>query len=251
MKTFLLIVSIIFISCSKGDKRSAEESSSGMKTESEAVKTKTKQLKDSSDYNERDYTGSYETKQPASDLGYIQYGISKVPDGIKYSGSVIAMAKWDDRLGSNILIVTETAENSNEDNRSKELFGYHYISDNSGYSQLWKINDFIRECPVDLTLEYIPNSLVITDLDKNGTGESSFLYKMSCKGDVSSDDMKLIMHEGKNKYAIRGTMELVMNGRVLEKGNMKTDPSFDKAPEEFLGFAVKQWNKFKTENAGN
>lgn len=251
MKTVLLIVSIIFISCSKGDNKSAEGSNSTIKSEYDAVKTSKKELKDSSDIYERDSTVNNKTNQTASDLGYIQYGISKIPEGIKYSGSVTAMAKWDDKLGSNILFITETAENSNEDNRSKELFGYHYILENSEYNQLWKINDFIRECPVDLTLEYIPNSLVITDLDKNGIAESSFLYKMSCKGDVSSDDMKLIMHEGKNKYAVRGTMELMMNGRVLEKGSMKTDPSFDKAPEEFLGLAVKQWNKFKTENAGN
>ena len=116
---------------------------------------------------------------------------------------------------------------------------------------MWKINDFVKDCPVDLTLEYIDRSLVITDLDKNGIGESSFLYKMSCKGDVSSDDMKLIMHEDKNKYAIRGSMDLKMNGQELEKGSMKTDPSFDKAPPEFLEYARKQWNIFKTENVGN
>ncbi|MBK8552395.1 MAG: hypothetical protein IPL53_15535 [Ignavibacteria bacterium] len=185
------------------------------------------------------------------DIGHIQYGIMTVPPEMKYAGSVVVMAQWKDRSGSNVLFITETAENSNEDNRSKELFGYHYVTDDEGSRLLWKINDFVKDCPVDLTLEYIDKSLVITDLDKNGIGESSFLYKMSCKGDVSADDMKLIMHEGANKYAIRGVMNLVMEGQELEKGSMKVDPSFDKAPETFREFAKDQWGKFRTEKVGD
>jgi hypothetical protein len=243
MKMILLLSVFFYFGCSKGSKKSAEESEMHSGKEQTAEKTFSDLKKDSIE--------SIETRQTSTDLGYIKYGIGKVPDDIKYSGSVVAMTKWDDKLGSNILFITETSENSNEDTRSKELFGYHYISDNSGNVQLWKINDFVKDCPVDLTLEYIDRSLVITDLDENGIGESSFLYKMSCKGDVSSDDMKLIMHEDKNKYAIRGSMDLKMNGQELEKGSMKADPSFDKAPPEFLEYARKQWSVFKTENVGN
>lgn len=243
MKTFLIFSILLFFGCSKVSKKSAEESVLPSKKESTAVKTSSVLRKDSIE--------SSETKQTATDLGYIKYGIGKVPEDINYQGSVVAMAKWDDKLGSNIVFITETAENSNEDNRSKELYGYHYLTDNSENVQLWKINDFVKDCPVDLTLEYLDKSLVITDLDKNGIGESCFLYKMSCKGDVSADDMKLIMHEDKNKFAIRGSMNLLMNGKELEKGSMKVDPSFGNAPEEFLDYAMKQWNRFNTENVGN
>lgn len=243
MKTFLFISIIFLFGCSKVTKKSPDESAMPSVKESAAYKLNSGISKDTIEKND--------SKQIATDLGYIKYGISKVPEGIQYSGSVVAMAQWDDKLGSNILFVTETSENSNEDTRSKELFGYHYITDNSENVLLWKINDFIKDCPVDLTLEYLDKSLEITDLDKNGIGESSFLYKMSCKGDVSADDMKLIMHEDKNKYAIRGTMNLMMNGQVLEKGSMKVDPSFNKAPLEFPEYAEKQWNRFKTENVGN
>lgn len=243
MKTFLFISILFLFGCSKVTKKSPEDSAIPSVKESTAVKTKSRNSKDSIE--------NKDTKQVATDLGYIKYGISEVPDDIKYSGSVVAMAKWDDKLGSNIVFITETAENSNEDTRSKELYGYHFIAGDPENVQLWKIYDFVKDCPVDLTLEYLNKSLVITDLDKNGIGESSFLYKMSCKGDVSSDDMKLIMHEDKNKFAIRGTVNLVMDGRELEKGSMKVDPSFDKAPMEFLEYAKKQWNRFGTENIGN
>jgi hypothetical protein len=69
---------------------------------------------------------------------------------------------------------------------------------------------------------------------------------MACKGDVSPDDMKLIMHEGENKYAIRGTMLLKITGEKPYGGEMKIDASFDKAPEEFVEFAKSQWKKYYT-----
>jgi len=73
---------------------------------------------------------------------------------------------------------------------------------------------------------------------------------MSCKGDVSEDDMKLMMHEGETKYAIRGSMKLKMGGETYG-GKMNVDASFDKAPKEFLDYAKEQWNKFQTEKIGN
>lgn len=242
MKHFLIMSLLFFFACGKETGKPAAQNSKANIEENTADKTGS-----ASDITD----DSVFVDNSQRDIGHVQYGIMRVPSDMKYTGSVVAMAQWKDRSGSNILFITETAENSNEDNRSKELFGYHYVTDDEGNRLLWKINDFIKDCPVDLTLDYIDRSLIITDLDKNGIGESSFLYKMSCKGDVSADDMKLIMHEDKNKYAIRGTMNLMMNGQELEKGRMKVDPSFDDAPETFLEFAKDHWSKFRTENIGN
>ena len=97
----------------------------------------------------------------------------------------------------------------------------------------------------------MPKSISITDLDKNGIAESIFIYRMSCKGDVSADDMKLLMHEGETKYALRGTMNLFVNGENTQKGEMKVDDSFDKAPKVFLDYAKIQWTKYQTEKVGN
>jgi hypothetical protein len=155
-------------------------------------------------------------------------------------------------MGENIVLITETSEKTQSgNNRMKELFGYHYIISGGEAKLLWRINDFVKDCPVDITLSYLPKSISITDLDKNGIAESSFLYKTSCKGDVSADDLKLIMHEGETKYAIRGVMKLIVGGETYEKGIMNVDPSFDKAPKEFLDYAKSRWNKFHTEKIGN
>ena len=37
---------------------------------------------------------------------------------------------------------------------------------------------------------------------------------------MSSDDLKLLMHEGKEKYAIRGLMDITLNGKPFQKGEM-------------------------------
>jgi hypothetical protein len=55
------------------------------------------------------------------------------------------------------------------------------------------------------------------------------------------------MHEGDNKYAIRGTMRVNTGGNVMYGGEMIPDKSFEKAPKEFLGFAKTHWKKFDVE----
>jgi hypothetical protein len=183
----------------------------------------------------------------SSGIKNIEFGISKLSRSIiDYEGTIVAMAKWDDKMGSNVLLVTETEMKGGEF-RHKELYGYHYITTNDEYKLIWKINDFVKDCPVDLTLNYIDKSISITDLDNNGIAESSFLYRMSCKGDVSPDDMKLIMHEGEAKYAIRGSMKLQIGNEKPIGGEMKPDAAFDKAPKEFLSYAKEQWNKYVNE----
>lgn len=132
-------------------------------------------------------------------------------------------------------------EGQNGTELSKELYGYHFIMDGSDGEELWKIQDFVKDCEFDLTLSYIPESLTVTDLDNNGIAESTFMYNLSCKSDVSPDDLKLMMHEGKNKYALRGYTLLTGIG-----GDYKVDKAFDDAPESFLDYAKKQWEKFKS-----
>ncbi|MFA5405027.1 MAG: hypothetical protein WC358_08840 [Ignavibacteria bacterium] len=176
-----------------------------------------------------------------------------LPSDVKYQGSIINGKRWSDKNGENIIILTTTKEHSTgkkgydeEFERAKELYGYQYIKKSDGWSQVWKINDFINNCPVDITLEFIGGSLTVTDLNNDGIAETTFLYKMACRGDVSPCDLKLIMHEGETKYAIRGSMKLFVDNRWYG-GDYKVDKSFNDAPSGFLEYAKEQWNKFKTE----
>jgi hypothetical protein len=175
-----------------------------------------------------------------------------LPTDVKYQGNIVSGKRWSDKNGENIVILTLTKEHNtgkvyNEDyKRSKELYAYQYVNKSGDWSQLWKVNDLISECSEDLTLEFLDGSLTITDLNKDGIAETTFIYKMACRGDVSPCDMKLIMHEGETKYAIRGIMKLYTYD-AWYGDKMTVDKSFDNAPSGFLEYAKAQWNKFKTE----
>jgi hypothetical protein len=195
------------------------------------------------------------TGQMAGKLEMLKFDRKEIPSDIKYKGRVMGGAKWKDANGENLLIITETEIQNGKDKEgndviSKEIFGYNYILQSDGSSTLWQINDFVKECEFDLFLNYHANSLTITDLNDNGIAESTFLYRMSCKSDVSPDELKLMMHEGKDKYALRGENQIKFktDGKtVTQGGDYKVDASFDKAPKGFLDYAREQWSKFKTQ----
>ena len=179
---------------------------------------------------------------------------SNLPSGIKYEGNVITGKRWNDKNGENILILTKTNLKEKKVRKSGfeetdlecELYGYHYVSSGGSYSLLWKIQDFVKECWFDLTLDFIPGSLSITDLNEDGIAESTFLYKMSCRSDVSPSELKLMMHENDVKYALRGEMLIKMEG-FTAGGNYKVDKSFDSAPAGFLDYAKSQWKEYRLE----
>jgi hypothetical protein len=177
----------------------------------------------------------------------LTYDVNNLPDGIKYQGKVVAGARWEDKNGSNILVITETKQTLSGEKKEKELFGYHFMDKEMGPELLWKINDFVKDCEFDITLEFVTGSLTITDLNKDGVAESTFLYKMSCRSDVSPNVLKLLMHEGNKKYAMRGTTKVEIKGEKPYGGETNIDPSFNLAPEIFLSYAKEQWTKFQTE----
>jgi hypothetical protein len=189
----------------------------------------------------------------------IELDAKDIPKSVQYNGKIVASAKWMDKNGINYIIITETKEKTKklseaerdkgmyigESLSSKELFGYQYIINNETSEEVWKIQDFEKGCDADLTLEFIKKSLSITDLNNNGIAESTFLYRQGCMSDVSPLGYKLMMHEGKEKFAIRGTQKVVYEGVDPYGGETNIDKSFDSAPEGFLDYAKKEWKKFQ------
>ena len=248
MKNFILICVTVslFFSCGICRRFSSEEKSSkkeeGKTEKSESVKEESK--------------NTTEEKKPVSktEVEMLTFDKSDLPSEIKYSGNIVTGKRWTDKNGENILILTKTKIKDKKAKqpefeeyvRECELFGYHYVSSGGSYSLLWKINDLVNDCPLDLTLDFIPGSLSITDLNDNGIAESTFLYKMACRGDVSPSELKLMMHENDNKYALRGNMLVKIEG-FSDGGSYKVDKAFDDAPGGFLDYAKSQWKEYKLE----
>jgi hypothetical protein len=183
-----------------------------------------------------------------------------LPAEIRYKGEVVAGARWLDKNGENLLLLCKTGPVSKPLPRSSkyygfeewgvtaELHGYHYVKAKEKFALLWKVFDSAKLCPFDLVATFLPNSLTITDLDGNGIAESTFLYKLGCRSDVSPVQLKLIMHEGKAKYALRGETMVPTTEPGKKLGGQKTvDPAFDHAPKVFLDYAGQQWHAFVEE----
>lgn len=162
-------------------------------------------------------------------------------------GSIAASKSCTDRLGSGEVVLVEEREHSHtcggEPCADKYIHAYRFADD----EQIWQINDLVEECDFDLTLEFFPQALRITDLDGDGLSEIWVVYRLGCFNDISPRDMKLIMYEGRKKHAMRG-VQLVNLGERYEGGEYKMDAAFREGPESFRRYAKNLWAEFVKAN---
>lgn len=179
----------------------------------------------------------------------LSFDPAALPSGLDTRGEVVGGARWEDATGENLLVLTQVPEfqhGSDPDLRDAELYGYQFTEQGGTWRQVWKIQDFVRECPNDITASHIADSVAVTDLDQDGTAENSFLYRIACRGDVSPATQKLMMHEGASKYALRGTARIEMGGEGYG-GEYTVDTAFDGAPTSFLEHAKERWEMYRME----
>lgn len=172
--------------------------------------------------------------------------IKKLPKEITFDGKCKKAIRWTDKLGDNIVILSETGEkpSANPDNgRDAELFAYRYLLQGSLVQQAWKMYDFEKECQVDLEASFFADSPHITDLDHDGIAELWLQYKTVCHGDVSPCTMKLIVYQSTTKYAMRGHNKVQLSEKEFDGGDYTFDKAFTNAPKVFRDYALSLWNK--------
>jgi len=196
-----------------------------------------------------------ETKRPVTKVRYFHNGKYTPPTGTTFSGMVMEAATWEDSNGFNFILLTldedieEYSEEYQDLVQSRFLHGYHFTYEKSGDTPelLWSVVDMYEECEFDLIVYFQENSLEITDLNDNGIAESVFMYKADCASDYSPMTLKLLMHEGETKYALRGTSRVDYGESEQETsygGEYEIDPSFKTAPKLFEEFATEKWEDF-------
>lgn len=179
---------------------------------------------------------------------------SQISEKVKYEGVFKKAFKFTDKLGDNIVILTESGIYYNEKfkhengGQDAELFAYHFLLNNDSVNKTWKVYDFINDCPVDLDAKFIKNTFQVTDLNKDGIGEIWIMYNTVCHGDVSPTDMKIIMYQGTQKYTIRGRSKVYLNCMKSEGGEFKFDKSFNEGLKVYKEFATKLWKKNIVQN---
>lgn len=175
--------------------------------------------------------------------------LTKLPNGINFNGKIKTAVRWTDKSGDNIIITTETGEKTSkkveptDDFREAAIYAYHYIVKIDSTILTWKVYDFIKDCSFDIEASFIKNSFQVTDLNEDGVAEIWIMYKTVCTSDVSPCDMKIIMYQGQQKFAMRGKNKVKISDKEFYAGEYKFDHAFADGPKEFLEFARKLWNK--------
>jgi hypothetical protein len=242
----LLLLSLFFFTCGKKD---------------EDMLTK------KPDTKEQEATETAPTEKPTgqsesnADIDELPFDKNNLPKEIVYNGTIVTGKHWKDNNGENITIICTTKEKVSKDEYSesvltKEIYAYNYVNSGKGFVQYWKMYDFVKECPFDISIDYVENSLSLTDIDKNGIAEVTYMYTNDCRSDVSPAGLKLMMYESKTKYALRGMTRIDIEEKdgiagIHEGGTYETDKSFNSAPPGFLDYAKSHWKKYMTEKFDN
>lgn len=176
---------------------------------------------------------------------------------MRSSGTIRLAITWHDTEGRHLLVLYETgilAEPGStlevEGYYRAELYAYHYLEKENEWALQWKVYDYVKECPVDITAGFTESPFRITDLDGNSQTEVWLVYKTGCRGDISGDRLKVIMYEGDKKHAMRGE-ETVMtlssggNSEILQ-GHYNFDKAFEQAPDIMRDFACQLWEQYGT-----
>jgi hypothetical protein len=170
-----------------------------------------------------------------------------IPASINYVGKIINAVRYTDGEGEHIVVTTETGETKSkgaeDDYRDMALYAYSYRVIGGKQTLSWQVHDFVKECPVDIKANYIPNTFAVTDLNKDGKAEVWLMYTTVCHGDVSPSNMKIIMYEGNKKYAVRGTSKVKISDKEYEGGVYTFDEAFKKGPKSFRSYALQLWKK--------
>ncbi len=165
---------------------------------------------------------------------------------VKQEGNIVKALEWKEKTEKHFLVLCESLKDSN-DERTAKLYAYHFIEKGTELEQQWKVYDFEKDCPLDILASFSKESVQLTDLNKNGIPEIWIVYKTYCKGDVSPSTMKLIMYEGKQKYAMRGTSKVRITEKEFAGGEYKFDKAFESSTSPIKKFAQQLWKKFVVE----
>lgn len=227
--------------------------------------------------------GKSVTTAAASAVSVRTLTVGQVPDpGLLPPGQLLEARQWQDRNGENLLLLTrrgpfeeKTTEYTDEE-AGVELFARQYVRQASGrWQELWHMQDAIRNCPFDMWLGPLPGSTSVTDLNGDGETETTLVYQLTCRSDVSPSDLKLILHAGRKKYALRGQTVVQYDsvavaqrapanpccvdtlseaeldapeGYKLYAGRYQNEKDFRGAPPELLRYARQQWRKWSLQD---
>jgi len=178
-----------------------------------------------------------------------------LPNQIKYEGSLVQAVKWDAAGEQHYLVLSQKTKYPSGKNdmdgyptHNAALFAYHVVVAGDSSKLIWRIYDFIEDCGFDIIQQFIGKQIHLTDLDKNGEPEIWIMYRNQCTSDLSPATTKLIMYEGKTKYAFRGVDKVKSSPSGYTGGTYTMDKQWLSGNNAFLQYAKDYWTKHITRN---
>lgn len=159
---------------------------------------------------------------------------------------ISAAYSWLDKNGKNFIVFQHEASSyidiSQDKNLSEKLITVkHFVIDKSNAFKMLKVvKNQIIECSDILNAGIIEPSLRVTDLNKDGISEISYMMNLSCNTIYEPTYIKFVMLTNGNLYDLKGYTKLVTSDNELG-GNCKYSPLFKEAPVEFLNYAKRAW----------
>lgn len=143
------------------------------------------------------------TPASADDLGAAPIEPAKLPKKIAPKGERVVQAwTWTEKAGPAFLVLS-TTQKDGKATTGRQLFAQMYAGKPLVEKRL--VRDAVQNCKLDLVVSFVTGSVTVTDLDSDGIPEVAFAYDLDCDAQADGSPRKLIILEGKDKHALRGT----------------------------------------------
>ncbi|MCC6817974.1 MAG: hypothetical protein IT245_03665 [Bacteroidia bacterium] len=173
-----------------------------------------------------------------------------IPKEIDIQGIADSVIHWTDKSGEYIAVRTKTLPYQTVDSVNNILLNnvdlyvycFKFNPTNQKYERIWHIHDFVKDCEFDLLADFFNDVFEITDLNNNEIPEIWTMYRTACRSDVSPCEMKIIIYEGVNKFAMRGTQLIQLSKTEKYGGEFVLDKALTNADSLIIEHAKSLWN---------
>ncbi len=140
--------------------------------------------------------------------------LEQLPDRVPQAGELAAARTWTDATGAHLLTVfikdaATTGESEMADDEfapemaGRILLAQQYALRNDSIAATeWMWESLVDQCPLDLTLRL--DTVYLTDLDMDRRREVTLVVTRSCKGDVSPDELQVVLYEDGDRMLLEG-----------------------------------------------
>jgi hypothetical protein len=185
-----------------------------------------------------------------SSVQAIDFG-GKAPNDVNIVGTFHKAFGWTDKHGKNAVVMS-IQTSGKEDAKSSELVADYLVWEGSSWTRQRRFRERVEACQFDTELTALTGDWSVTDLDGDGVGEATLVWRAGCRSDVSPVKHKVLvirtLAKGTiDKLALRGHTAIDPGDGNTVGGQFKADRAFGKAPPVFLKHAEDVWKKTVTE----